>query len=176
MEVAMKTIDALKTRLTDRNTLQVQNEDGFVGVVGFEWNSSVTDIEISKFEKENSLQLPESYKEFLRISNGAILFKDMQYSQWGCKILGLEDLISTTKKVTEWGYKLNPSWLVYATWLGDVDLLIFDLDKYASKERNYIIDGEQGEPVGNWCNIKGDFSKWIDRLIISQGAKYWRWY
>jgi len=23
---------------------------------------------------------------------------------------------------------------------------------------------------------EGDFEKWFDRLIVSQGAKYWRWY
>lgn len=100
----------------------------------------------------------------------------MQYGQWGCKILGLEDLINVTKEVVEWGYELKPSWLVFATWLGDVDLLIFDLDKYIINERNYIIDGEQGERVNDWCNIKGDFSDWLDRLIVSQGTKYWRWY
>lgn len=172
----MKTIEALKARLINNSILEVQNENGFVGQMGFEWNQPATDIEITEFEKKNSIQLPESYKEFLKISNGAILFKDMQYGQWGCKILGLEDLINVTKQVAEWGYELKPSWLVYATWLGDIDLLIFDLDKYVENERSYIIDGEQGERVNDWCNIKGDFSNWLDRLIVSQGAKYWRWY
>ena len=27
----------------------------------------------------------------------------------------------------------------------------------------------------DFCYIKGDFEKWIDRLFVSQGSKYWRW-
>ena len=62
------------------------------------------------------------------------------------------------------------------TWLGDCDILAFDLNKSKNGSNDYIIDGEQGEQVEEWVNIKGNFEKWIDRLIVAQGAKYWRWY
>lgn len=58
----------------------------------------------------------------------------------------------------------------------DGDILLFDLKKLASEKRDYILDGDEGYQVENWDYIKGDFGKWLDRLIVAQGAKYWRWY
>jgi len=39
-----------------------------------EFFSSATDLQISEFEKKMKVKIPESYKEFLRHSNGAKLF------------------------------------------------------------------------------------------------------
>lgn len=76
----MKTLDKLMTRLTN-NTLKIQNENGYYGEVGFEWNDPVSDNEITRFENDNNILLPESYKQFIKISNGATLFKDIQCGQ-----------------------------------------------------------------------------------------------
>ena len=172
----MKSIEALKNRLSNDDTLILQNENGFLGEMKFEWKNPTTDFEIQKFEIAHNITLPQSFKRFLKISNGAVLFRDIKYGQWGCKILGLDELIDMSMQVKEWGYELSPEWLVFATWLGDCDILIFDLSKDNSGEKNYIVDGEQGERIEDWVRIKGNFNKWIDRLIVSQGAKYWRWY
>ena len=172
----MKPIEVLKSRLLKNNTLFVQNENGYFEEAKFEWNKPITDNQIDNFEKANNLKLPISYINFLKMSNGALLFKDIQYGQWGCKILGLDELMDVTKQVSTWGYDLKPGWIVFSTWLGDCDILVFDLNKSGNGVRNYIIDGEQGEKVDDWVNIKGDFAVWIDRLIVAQGAKYWRWY
>lgn len=172
----MKSIEILKDRLTDNNTIFVQNEGGFTGEMGFEWREPVTELEIKDFETQHNIILPKDFKNFLKISNGAMLFKDIQYGQWGCKIYGLDEIIDISNQVKSWGYELRPGWLVFATWLGDCDILLFDLIKSEAGINNYIIDGEQGERVEDWINIKGSFEKWIDRLIVAQGAKYWRWY
>lgn len=172
----MKSIEALKDRLTNNNTLFVQNENGFTGEMGFEWREPASDLEIENFEMQHNIILPTDFKNFLKISNGAILFKDIQYGQWGCKIYGLNEIIDISNQVKSWGYELRPEWIVFATWLGDCDILVFDLNKSGIGTKNYIIDGEQGEPVENWINTRGTFEDWIDRLIVAQGAKYWRWY
>ena len=172
----MKPIETLKRRLTVNNTLFVQNESGFSGEMGFEWKEPATALEINDFEEKHNIILPEDFKRFLKVSNGAILFEDIQYGQWGCKIYGLDEITDITNEVKGWGYELKPEWLVFATWLGDCDILIFDLNKSKNGINNYIIDGEQGERIEDWTNIKGNFEKWIDRLIVAQGAKYWRWY
>lgn len=172
----MKSIDTLKNRLTGLNTLFVQNEGGFAGEMGFEWRRPATDIEIKDFEAKYNITLPNDYKKFIKISNGAIFFKDIKYGQWGCKIYGLDEIIDVNKQVKTWGYDLKPEWLVFATWLGDCDILVFDIKNYKAGANNYILDGEQGERVEDWAIIRGNFEKWIDRLIVAQGAKYWRWY
>ena len=38
------------------------------------------------------------------------------------------------------------------------------------------LSNDKEERVENWAYIKGGFQKWIDRLIVSQGSKYWSWF
>lgn len=172
----MKAIHSLMKRLAENNCLSVQNESGYLTEAGFEWNKPAAEEEIQQFEVLNGINLPESFKEFLKISNGAMLFKDTKYGQWGCNILGLNELIKITCEVKNRGYDISEKWLVFAKWIGDGDMLIFDLEKYNAGERNYIIDGDEGYQTDDWEYIKGGFDKLIDRLIVAQGAKYWRWY
>ena len=113
---------------------------------------------------------------FLKISNGATFFKDLDYGQWGFHILSLAELSEIQSKVTTWGYDLKPEWLPFVTCLGDCDILLFDLNRYEQNNTNYILYGDQEERVENWAYIKGGFQKWIDRLIVSQGSKYWSWF
>lgn len=171
----MKVIKALKSRLSKKNTLLIQNEGGHISEAGFYWNSAATAKEIQEFESNNQVILPEEYKQFLKISNGALLFKDIDYGQWGCNILGLNEIFNVTKDKKGRGCLFN-NYIIFATWIGDGDVLIFDLNKYKSGIKDYIIDGDQGYQANEWVYIKGGFGKWLDRLIVAQGAKYWRWY
>ena len=170
----MKSIDSLKSRLSANNTLTVQNERGFIMETEFKWNSPAIEADIALFEKKTNIDLPESYKEFLKITNGAELFIDKKYGQWGCKIYGISELIKINEQSRSWR-NLPNSWLVFATWLGDQDLLLFDIKKYKSGDKKYIIDGDESDSEDEFEYIKGDFEKWLDRLIVAQGTKYWRW-
>ena len=170
----MKPIYSLKERLSAENTLIVQNERGFIMETEFEWNPPAAEADILKYEKEASTTLPESYKNFLKLANGAVLFRDKKYGQWGCRIYGTTELSIINEKVRTWR-NFPDSWLVFATWLGDQDLLIFDMDKYHSGVKNYIVDGDECDTEDEFSYIKGDFETWLDRLIIAQGTKFWRW-
>lgn len=99
----MKPIESLKARLSN-DKLLVQNEKGFLSTVGFEWNPAATDKEIAEFETVLHHQLPAEFKEFLKISNGATFFKDLDYGQWGFHILSLAELSEIQSKVTTRGY------------------------------------------------------------------------
>jgi hypothetical protein len=171
----MKTIEVLRSRLSERNTIFAQSEEGFFREVGFVFNDPIGIDAINQFELTHRIVLPESYKKFLQIANGATLFEDIKYGQWGCVIYSLEQILVKTNFMKSIGFELHDSWIVFAEWLGDCDILIFDLEKAKLKKANYIIDGDSGyaSTVGRYLN--GDFETWIDRLIISQGEKYWRW-
>ena len=67
----MKSIETLKKRLTDNNTLFVQNESGFSGEMGFKWKEPATALEINDFEEKHNIIPPEDFKKFLKVSNGA---------------------------------------------------------------------------------------------------------
>jgi hypothetical protein len=56
---------------------QIINNDG--DWMHSEFNSPATDSEIAAFEKEMHIIIPESYKAFLRLSNGAKIFGGDSY-------------------------------------------------------------------------------------------------
>lgn len=171
----MDCISSLIKRLND-NKLEIQNEGGFVSSVGFEWNNPAAEGDIINLENQTGHLLPEDYKNFLKISNGATLFKDLAYGQWGCNMLKTENIWDETQKHLKRGYQLMDSWIIIAKWLGDGDVVLIDLEKYKNGDANYLIDGDEGYQTNDWDYIKGGFKKWLDRLIVAQGAKYWRWY
>ena len=151
----MKSIEALKERLSEENTLVVQSERGFIMEVDFLWAEPASSLEIEQFENNDGLTLPSSFKDFLRISNGAILFRDTKYGQWGCKVYGLSELMQINQEIRTWR-NLPKSWLVFASWLGDQDILIFDTDVSNSNKNNYIIDGDECDSVDEFEYINGD--------------------
>lgn len=171
----MNTMDSLRSRLSSDGTIAVQNENGYIGNAGFVWKSGAEKIDIDTVEDSLGLLLPQSYRDFLVYSNGAILFKETTFAQWGCVLLGTSEVLTATNKVRESGLNIPQHWIVFAQWLGDGDLLVFDLKRSSELTLPYIIDGDVGYPVKEWEYISGDFLTWIDRLIVAQGAKYWRW-
>lgn len=167
----MEFIKVLKERLIN-NTLMVQQENGYYAKVGFHWNKPATIEEINAYEEQNGIRLPMEYKDFLLISNGAVLFKDINYGQWGCNILPYQDTINVTNQLRIDGFEIKKQWLVFSTWLGDMDHLFFDLENINTNK--YIIDVEL-DSIEEWEYINGSFETWLDRLIVSQGCKYWKW-
>jgi hypothetical protein len=171
----MKTIEVLRSRLSERNTLLALSEGGLFEEVEFVFNNPIGIDAINQFELTHRIVLPESYKRFLQIANGATLFKDIEDGQWGCVIYSLEQILVKTNYMKSIGFELHDSWIVFAEWLGDCDILILDLEKAKIEKTNYIIDGDSGYPSKEWKYLNGDFETWIDRLIVAQGAKYWTW-
>ena len=170
----MKCIEALKSRLSLKNTLVAQNEAGCVDEVVFEWNAPITDNEMRRIINENNLVLPDEYLNFFKISNGAVLFKDMEYGQWGCRLLSLQDMLKVTnQKLVDMGYELATTQFVLSTWIGDSDFLLIDTEKLS--DGKYIIDCEGNDPIEYGTILKWDFEDWLDYLIVAQGAKFWRW-
>lgn len=142
--------------------------------VVFQWNNSITEEEVCEFEKKIGYSLPKSYVEFLKISDGAILFKDALFGQWGYDLVSIDSIIETTNNIRNLGYNIPMQTIVIAKSFGDGDFILIDLIK-AKNNDDYLIDGEQGYQYDDWEVIKGKFDKFIDRLIVAQGAKYWRW-
>ncbi len=165
----MKSIEALKKRLSAENTLLIQDEHGCVKTVEFKWENSATDTEISQFENDNKIILPEDYKKFLKISNGTTLFMDT----WGYQIYGLSEIMEETEKAKWPDFK--DTWLVFGRHQSDGDLYIFDLEKVKNNEKVYLLYGMECDHPSDYFYL-GSFGTWLDRLIVSQGSQYWLWF
>jgi hypothetical protein len=68
------------------------------------------------------------------------------------------------------------SYLAFAKSKGDGDVLVLDTAQVIDNGRDCrVLDGDSGYPVQEWEIAARSFSDWLDRLVVAQGAKYWRW-
>lgn len=136
----------------------------------FMWNAPATAEDIQAFENRNKCSLPDDYKEFLLISNGAIVYKS-EYEDDGYKLLSLEEVEEVTQEMKDDGYDISDKCYCFLQCLFSDDVLLLDLQK----ETNYIMDGDVGYPSGEWEYIGSDINTFFIRLCQCNGAMYWRW-
>lgn len=164
-ELTKKTLDALKERLDENNSMLVQQPKGVLLRRIFEFNPPLTEENIIEFSLEQNLHLPEDYRQFLLMHNGASLFG----GEYGGSIIifRLEDVRSYLHN------GLPSKWLPIATILGAT--LFADCGRYENGEDEYLFIHEDGEKYEEAWNLQSNFEIWLDRLIVSQGSQYWRW-
>src|SRR6266700_2972996 len=69
------------------------------------------------------------------------------------------------------------TYLIFAESFGDSDLLVLDASQSIDEGDDcHVIDGDSGYLPHEWRLAARSFAKWLDRLVVAQGAKYWRWY
>jgi hypothetical protein len=149
-----------------------------IWMASFTWLDPVPIESVQKVEDELGKQLPEDYKFFLTsISNGAMLYYDIQYGQWGYKIYGIDDIVEAQIK---WSSMFEEDWtpnlLAAGKIIGESHALIMNLNK--PTKDNYgceVFDGNPLDPPEDWEKMSISFHLWLENIITAQGAKYWLW-
>lgn len=163
----MNILKELKDRVNKKVILKtIFGEETFY----FTWNEPTTLDSIEDFENRNKCSLPDVYREFLLISNGAIIFKS-ECEDDGYKLLGIEEMEKVTEELKDVGYDISDKCYCFFQSLFSEDILLFDLQK----QTNYIIDGDVGYPVDEWEYINSDVNTFLGRLCQCNGAMFWRW-
>jgi SMI1 / KNR4 family (SUKH-1) len=168
----------LRSKLDTASYLEVIHEGGYAWKAHFVFNNPamVEAIEVVK----GKLQLPLliAYEQFLLHYDGALLYHADVYGQWGFRLYGTKDLLTTSMhKKKPYGNDWPPAYLVFAESLGDADLLVLDTAQTVNEGKDCrVIDGDSGYPPHMWKGAARSFGDWLDRLVVAQGAKYWRWY
>lgn len=173
-DICMKCIIELKKRVKENEIVEIQQENGFIANVVFSWNPKANPDEIQELERALGLSLPKEYKDFLEICNGAILFEDAKYGQFGYYFLSINEIREIINSTIYVDLNIPKDCIIFAKEIGGSDLLIYDLQKQQDEDY-YIVDGEFGYKYNEWDVITLPFSRFIDRLIVSQGSKFWRW-
>lgn len=172
-----ESIALLRKRLSSKSQLEVTHA-AYVWTASFGWNEPVKSSEINDIEYTLGFRLPEDYKAFLtNVSNGATLYYDVYYGQWGYKLYGLEDLIS---KQAYWQYgvlgKWPPIFIAFAELYGEANVMLFNVNKPSNDSTGYaVLEGNAYEPMTDWPMASRSFHEWMDHLITAQGDKYWDW-
>lgn len=63
------------------------------------------------------------------------------------------------------------NWYMIGYYKGYGDYLFIDSEKVAKCEDDYLIYVQ----VGDIQRLSMNFETWLDRFIVTQGARYWLW-
>jgi hypothetical protein len=174
-EDPFKSTRLLRETLAHSGHCSVLHEKGFRWEASFDWHPSASAESLDRLAAQLGASVPEAYLTFLRYSNGATLYRDPVYGQWGHVLYSTETLVTKRSEWREW-YEVPDHYLVFAESLGDGDLLLLDLrsrsfDGYDA----YVVYAEENFGPTKWEPIERSFHEWLDHLIVAQGAKYWTW-
>jgi SMI1/KNR4 family protein SUKH-1 len=174
----LNALAALRSKLDATSHMQVIQEGGYCWNAHFVFRSSATTEALENMKGQLQVPLPKAYEEFLLYSNGALLYHDDVYGQWGFRCYGTEEfLAANAKRQAPYGKDWPHPYLIFAESLGDADVLILDTAKLTKEGRDCpVIDGDSGYLPQKWTPITRSFDDWLDRLVVAQGTKYWRWY
>jgi hypothetical protein len=174
----IKALKTLQSRLDSTSHLQVIQEGGYIWKAHFEFKTPAIKEDIKAAKEQLSLPLPSHYEQFLLFCDGALLYHDDRYGQWGFKLYGTQDIFVENVRCKEvYGEDWPSSYLTFAESLGDADLLMLDTAQLKDDGRDCrVVDGNADDPPQFWKTAARSFSDWLDYLVVAQGAKYWRWH
>lgn len=165
----------LRSLLDETSHVEVISEKAYQWVAHFSFQPPAQAEEIMPIKAR--WELPSSYEQFLLYSNGAFLYHEDIYGQWGFQLYGTHELLD---KNMQWQGLYDDwvsSYLAFAESLGDSDILLLDTARISPlTKEGCVVDGDTGYSAPTWRVIAPSFGHWLDRLVVAQGAKYWRWY
>jgi hypothetical protein len=170
-----KQIINLRSRLSDLNELDVVH-DSHLWRARFEWSYPASEEKIKTLTLQIPSNLPADFIIFLsKIANGAVLYYDKVYGQWGYKIYGTEDIVEKQ----EYWHKCIPidqwsQFIVFAELYGEATIMVFDLDRPSRDKNSFaVLEASAYDPVDEWRIASKSYHEWLDRLVTAQGDKYW---
>lgn len=163
-----QTLNALKTRLQENNnSLQIQNEKGYLYQATCTFNPPASDEEIHHFEKQTGFLLPPDYKAFLKLTNGCRLFDDIH--------LGGEIELYSLQQIIDLNKHFTPYEGFYAIAYIYQDNILINSSAHSENKRNYLFWKGYIESFEEAKPLDSNFELWLDRFIVSQGVKFWWW-
>lgn len=160
-----KTLAGLQARIIS-NQLFCQSEEGLIEMLNFTFMTGAKLSQINEFEEKHKLRLPPDYVKFLQFSNGAKLFYNHETEE-GWHFFSLNEIAENLQDNTD--FEENHL-LPIASFIEG--LLVIDVKKKTGDGYLYWLDESMYDDK---LNLKSNFEIWFDRLIISQGTKFWYW-
>ncbi|WP_046174110.1 SMI1/KNR4 family protein [Domibacillus indicus] len=166
--IVKQTLHSLKKRLEENSgVIQIQSEQGHIYKAVCTFNDPASDGEITEFEQKTGLLLPRDYKAFLKITNGCRLFDDSEY--------GGEIELYSLAQILEWNGDYGEGEGCFDIAYIYQDNIVIDSKQYAENQKNYLLWKSHIDPFSEAEPLGMNFELWLDRFIMSQGAKFWWW-
>jgi hypothetical protein len=166
-QLVYQTLKSLKEHIEKSPTMYFQRGSGHLKPCSFSFYKATSEAHIASFVEETGYYLPESYRDFLMLNDGAILFNDIsEHASGGWSIFGLEDILDFIDK------KEAPENL-YVIAKYDSILIYIDSSRVKEGREDYIFVGSTYVPDAE--DIFLNFELWFERLVVSQGSFFWDW-
>lgn len=171
-----KALSLLQQQATDDQFFVTSS--GTRWLASFEWFPPVASNRIKEIEETIHMTLPKDYKDFLGLTNGAVLFYDAENGQWGYRLYGTEELL---ERQIAWKSSFPNNWatniVAFGELYGEASVLVFDMQKPTRDFMSYtVLEGNAYERVDGWPILSRSFHEWLNHLIAAQGEKYWEWF
>lgn len=164
------TLTSLKERLINTPIIKGQRELGYLFECSFVFHNACTEERINEFTEETAFEIPQGYREFLLIHDGAILFQDESgQSNPSWIIFGIDDIIDYLN--------IHPvPKHLYPIAKYDQTVVFVNGDRVSEGREDYLFDRSIYDSIDcEGVDIKLNFELWFERLIVSQGSHFWFW-
>ncbi|MBU3230542.1 SMI1/KNR4 family protein [Shouchella clausii] len=157
-------LDSLKEALNEEGKIKslLTSQECFCS-----FNEPVTENHLSQFEKDQGINIPSDFKEFLSLHNGARIYGNLLFGEpagGGLRLFNLDQMKEAQKY-------LDTKDIPIAFLLEECHLII---NKKKVKKRNpnylYIL-----EDVDEPRPLNSSFEMFLERYILSQGSVFWDW-
>lgn len=118
-------------------------------------------------------RMPDDVVSFWSESDGAELFVDADYGQWGLKVLGSQEGLNQTEKLAETRRQhIRPGDFVIGSFLGDTDLLVVRCDA-AALDFGTVFVALPLYARNEWYFVGESFTAFVNQYVDSVGEKFW---
>ena len=119
------------------------------------------------------VNIPESLRMFWLHAGSAALFEDVDYGQWGLRILSpSESLKATTEYLQSRQHDAVAGDQVIGEFLGDSDLVVLRCEKSAD-DFGMVLVALPIDSRSDWARAASNFEEFLQRYVESDGDKFW---
>lgn len=163
-------LSGLRKRLDENNIMLVQGQQGYCEPAQFTFAGGAESEDINEFFRSLNLVAPWDYKEFLLRHNGARLFEHPHYGG-GIELFSLDEI---RRYYVSYDYisMIPNGW--YPIGSDNGDMLFIDSNQCHDRTSNYLYWTEMLF-VDRAIEIEMNFERWLERILICNGAHFWDW-
>ncbi|WP_326837375.1 hypothetical protein VSH64_21185 [Amycolatopsis rhabdoformis] len=118
-----------------------------------------------------SSSIPDELVRAWSTSGSSVLFEDVDYGQWGLKLLSPQDAARRTlQESTQRPAVYRGDDVVIGEFLGDQDLVVFAPSEVGCRR---VLVALPTDGRSDWYAVAGSLAEFLDRYLHELGDKYW---
>jgi hypothetical protein len=127
-------------------------------------------------ERELGIEIPSDLATLWNLCGGLRLYEDTTFHQWGLVVPAPPgpDIFILNREYREDKAAALPSDLIFARFLGDLELALIRTDKTAADYGTIVIVAEM-DPRSEWSTAAHSLEEFLVRFMDANGSKYWEY-